>query len=279
MKRFLKLSVTLSLIFAFNSCQNDGDFQSKENENVIEYSAKAEEDTPDFHLNKYDYAGRDHNIILENVVEKWNENLTMDDYINFSRDEFFAIYSNEPSQTFPSNTSIINVLEDADNDFANVIRNTNFNTVVKQHLSDFIELLVSFEATNNNKYSDLKNQIISFETKIISDNSLLEEDKEIILSVTSIGRHSAYFWNTTYLNALSNGYVTSGYVVKGFFGKRPFWKWATVIICDVAGGISGGAAAGAVSGGVVLIAGAVAGAAGASSGASSLVDWISPSKP
>ena len=115
-------------------------------------------------------------------------------------------------------------------------------------------------------YNILKKKIIDYEDKIIK-SSLNQADIDEILKVTSVARHSFYFWNKELGQTQENSIL----------GKRPFWKWLVVGFADVAGAAAG-ATAGSLTG-VLAVAGGVAGAAGASSGASSLVDWISPDAP
>ncbi|AZA93597.1 Uncharacterised protein [Chryseobacterium nakagawai] len=273
MRKFLKLSVALTLFFSINACQEDQEPKISKNEIPTVAVTNKFGVSADFALNPYDNAGKVHNEILQKVVEKWDENLTTDDYINISREEFFKLYPGENPEIFLPNIKIKSILDDSDNNYATALNNPNLSPIVRNHMSSFIKLLIDFEATNNNDYAALKETIISFETSIINNSAINDKDKASILSVTSIGRHSAYFWNTIYLDALANGYSPSSIIA-----KKPWWKWVAVGLADVAGGISGGAAAGAVSGGVVLIGGAIAGAVGASAGASSLVDWISPPK-
>lgn len=273
MKKLLTLSVAVTLLFSINACQEDQEAKVSKNEITTFAVTNKFGVSADFALNPYDNAGKVHNEILQKVVEKWDENLTTDDYINISRDEFFKLYPNENPAVFLSNVKIKSILDDSDNNYATILNNPNLNPVVRNQMSSFIKLLIDFEATGNNDYADLKEKIVYFETSIINNTSINDKDKAAILYVTSIGRHSAYFWNTIYLDALANGYTPFS-----IMGKKPWWKWVAVGLADVAGGISGGAAAGAVSGGVVLIGGAIAGAVGASAGASSLVDWISPPK-
>lgn len=255
-------------LFSIFSCSNTdesslNDTQSKN----VNYALK-EIDSPNNKQNKWDICGIMHNNILRAVVDnKKNLEKNADAYIDYSLNQFHSMYDPNYSISTMTTQEIRIVMSDSTNYYVNVIENNiNYTPVVKANLNEFFVIIRNSLTEEDLTYNILKKKIIDYEDKIIK-SSLNQADIDEILKVTSVARHSFYFWNKELGQTQENSIL----------GKRPFWKWLVVGFADVAGAAAG-ATAGSLTG-VLAVAGGVAGAAGASSGASSLVDWISPDAP
>lgn len=271
MKKVIIAFIVLTGVFAIYSCsvndETNKDSNELMNDTPISYVLK-EGESPYYKQNKWDTCGVMHNNILKAVVaNKINLGKVTNDYIDYSNNQFHEIYDPNYTITTLTTEQVRTVMADSTNYYVNVIdNNIHYTTTVKTSLSEFFMIIANSSTEENLTYSIMKNKIIRYEDNIIASN-ISETDKDEILKVTSVARHSLYFWNKE-LGDLTEISIT---------GKRPIWKWIVVGLADVAGGAAG-ATAGSLTG-VLAVAGGVAGAAGASSGASSLVDWISPDQP
>lgn len=188
---------------------------------------------------------------------------TTDDLVNesirLSNEDFnenYAEYYNNP--TVLDVPDIRSIMADSLNNYQNIIAATpdvssNYKTKNQQLIQIFMN---SANSPTPVSYEDFRDQIISYENSILNSNNLPQNEKDALLSISSIARYSAYYWYNELGNEAQTGF--------SFTGKHNWWEWLIVGVCDVAGGI-GGAAGG--------VGGAIAGAAGASSGASTLIDW------
>lgn len=251
-------------IFSFYSC-------SKSKTEVIPsklntQSKKIMEELPSNVNNPHDSIGFHHNESLEYVkLQIQGTNLRNFDILIEKSNEYSknTFSSNIPDiETYlPSSSYISRILADSIYKFKNVIENSDYSVYSQGKLKDFVASLYLID--ENKKYSDIKKDIISFENSITVDNNISNLEKDALLRVTSVARHSMFYWIKEY-NTVQN------IIVK----RRPWWKWLVVGIADVAGGISGAIVAGPTL--IGNIAGGISGAAGASAGASTIVDWVSP---
>jgi hypothetical protein len=163
--------------------------------------------------------------------------------------------------TFVSNEDVLRVLADSASGYKNTIHTSSFSEQGKIKVEELFSLLYNIAAASHDSYTSIKEPILAFENEVLLSN-LSKTDKDGILKLTSIARHSLYFWYQEYKTKENNGSST----------QRGLWKWLAVGIADVAGGIAGAITTGPTL--VGSIAGAIAGSVGASSGASALVDWI-----
>lgn len=277
----LKSILTAALLLSAVSCNTNemSDLNSSaktEISNSGNHAAKATDD-PENPLNNWEECGKKHNVILTYVInyEKTLENSGLtnseiaDKCIMASNNYFNQKYAQDYNNIQSPFTvdKIRSILNDGDNKFTNVIQSLSTSDKVKEKSSELINMMYNLASTDKDtEYADVKASIVDFENSIMNDASLNQEEKDQLLKTTSIARYSSYLWSNTIDKADSVSSVT---------GKKKWWKWLVVAVCDVAGGAAGTAA----GSGVLSVAGAIAGAAGASSGGAALVDWISPDTP
>ncbi|WP_294210316.1 hypothetical protein [uncultured Chryseobacterium sp.] len=281
MKTMLKSILTVALLWSAVSCNTNemSDLNSSARTEIStsgNLAAKAS-DNPENPLNNWEECGKKHNVILNYVITYQktldNSGLTnseiADKCIMASNNYFNQKYAQDYNNTQSPFTvdKIRSILNDGDNKFSNVIQGMNASDKVKAKSSELINMMYNLASTDKDtEYEDVKASIVSFESSIMNDASLSQTEKDQLLQTTSIARYSSYLWSTTIDKSDSVSSVT---------GKKKWWKWLVVAVCDLAGGAAGTAA----GGGVLSVAGAIAGAAGASSGGAALVDWISPDAP
>ena len=221
-----------------------------------------EDASPENSVNKFDKSGERHNLILSKVTSVMkNRKLTskgeLDELVNesirLSNEEFienYAQYYDNP--TILDVPDIRAVMADSLNNYHNVIAATaNMSSSYKSKGEELVQIFMDAASSSRpTSYEDFKAQVVSFENSVIDSDNLSQNEKDMLLNISSIGRYSAYYWQ----DELGNDTQTT---------DRKWWKWLVVAVCDVAGGFGG------ASGGV----------GGASSGAASLVDWVSPENP
>ncbi len=85
-------------------------------------------------------------------------------------------------------------------------------------------------------YPEFMQFVINIEDDIITDTSLSEDEKEKLLSMTSVYRHSAYEWSGTSDSPFAMNLYNNE------FRAWRFWKWFAFVSADAVGGFIGGGA-------------------------------------
>ena len=236
---------------------------SKENENSVNTKKVAVNSSLALNeQNPYEEVGISHNSILEESMN----NVMLQKEITGSCDIGYAITtSNIISSSYGYDTTYgrqisLAVIADSNNNFAKAIDNY-VSAEVKDVFNSILDDIYTLGNSDETDYGKYKEIIVNYEDQIISGD-FSDEDKQILLSGTSVFRHSLYFWDN------------SGYE----FEQKSVWKWITVGVADAAGALCGtatGITAGTTLGvGPVVggIAGGIVGAVGASASAASLYD-------
>lgn len=256
MKKVISLAVLSALFF---SCSKEQETGRKNDVSLVDtevYEKYKEASNPE---NPWEHYGLIHNDILDELKSKKIEKPTMfskkvnqlDVTINYTLEKFDEKYGNSVMETGKKSSvdEIKHILNDGENFYTNVIDEyTKDIKNVHIAIKDLFQVIERYSKDTFVEYADLKADIVAIESKIIEgDYFLSEEEKDFVLKITSIARHSFYYWS-------------SQQKIVSKTGKRPLWKWIVVGAADIAGGITG----------------SVAGALGASAGASTLVDWVAP---
>ena len=236
---------------------------SKENENSVN-TVKVAVGSP-LALNEqnpYEEVGIQHNSILRESMN----NVMLQKEITGNCDIGYAITtSNIISSSYGYDTTFgrqisLAVIADSNNNFTKAI-DKYVSAEIKDVFNSIVDDIYTLGNSNETDYSKYKEIIVDYENQILSGD-FSEEDKQILLSGSSVFRHSLYFWDN------------SDYE----FEQKSVWKWITVGVADAAGAVCGtatGVAASATLGiGAVVggIAGGIVGAVGASASAASLYD-------
>ncbi len=180
--------------------------------------------------NPLDQIGKIHNDLVQQFIDQ-NGSTTLPTAMVAS--EMKKLASQHPqlkkyrfSNSYPFDLQIIEKgRSDFKNNFRNVIAALSTSSVVKTELQRLIDyhFKIAFESKKTS-YNDYYNHIVEFENSILSNNSIISPDKNIILAGTAIARYSVHMWERTY----SGGGSGLG-----------FWNYVLVGVCDVVGGVAG----------------------------------------
>ncbi len=100
----------------------------------------------------------------------------------------------------------------------------------------FLEAMEGDEIT----YDEVYDYIVDFESNILAEKSWSAEDREHLLSATSVGRYSFYLWSNEQ-KAEDKG---KGDVKANLQAKRPWWNWVVIGVADVGGAVLAGVGTG-----------------------------------
>ncbi|MEL1254068.1 hypothetical protein AAEO57_09800 [Flavobacterium sp. DGU38] len=155
-------------------------------------SAVFQEISPENPANIYDIAGKIHNDILDvyltgnypcNTIAQISHKV---DSISVWNSDFVNLETSIPIN-FQEIQKIIN---DPQLEIEQAIINSQMTNSGQICLSNFMSSILLWES---NEYSLIHQCIISFETTVINNNQFSQEDKRIILTTSSIARHSLYY--------------------------------------------------------------------------------------
>lgn len=142
--------------------------------------------------NIYDIAGKIHNDILDvflsrnytfNTITQISQKV---DSISALNNDFLNIGSNLPINF----QEIQEVIADPQIKLDQVFANSSMTNAAKICLSNFMQSLLLFET---NEYSEIHQSIVLFEASVMLNTAFSIEDRRIILTTSSIARHSLYY--------------------------------------------------------------------------------------
>lgn len=228
----------LSLNILFISCNEDNDVYDK---NTIQKKAIV---SPNNTNNPYDSIGANHNFHLNNIFsflydQYTNPNIIHTDTILLITNNYLLSKYNHTITNEIFNTKIYRC--ETNQELANKMNAFGFSPKASTYV---FALLDTIELISSNSYKNYKNIICYTENNIINDVDINERDKAILLSFTSVLRHSIYYW-----------YEESGAKVA---------KWLRIALADAKGALTGagvGAALGSSIPGVGTVGGAITGGA------------------
>jgi hypothetical protein len=217
--------------------------------------------------NPLDSMGIYHNLALDYVEQQsLGQPKSIALYVGYSNQYMSNTFGSRVADLntkLPSTSSIETLLADSSSFYFNKIDQSVYGLNVRNRLKTVINSLTDTAGYASMDYCTIKDLIVQHESNVIRDPSLTLEEKQQILSNTSVARYSLYHWYNKYNSKLDGGETISG-------KKRKWWQWLVIGIADVAGAVVG-ATAGSPTG-VGAVAGGIAGASGASSGAAAIVD-------
>jgi hypothetical protein len=174
-------------------------------------------------------------------------------------------------QTYLLNTDdVLAIVADSINNFQTIVSNTSYGTEARNALNSLFSILLDTTDTTVIDYCILKEKILNLENSVSNNNSINNNEKVLILSASSVARHSSFFWMNQFKN--ENGNTPPSYAPMKKEWWKKFWRGLFIGACDVAGGVAGGAALAASANPFVIGCGAFAGAVGVSSAGKSLWD-------
>jgi len=177
--------------FFFLSCTADEAATTADPAKEFTYTTYSTGVSPQNTANVYDYAGEQHNQILENALlanptTLLSSVILATDTAALANSAFVAI---APLYT-GLNTTTVQWVATNSNNAQLIVNNSGAAAAGRTQLMVFLSLLTTIE---NYTYNDQYNAIATFEYKIINSPTLTTNDKAIILTTTSIARW-AYFY-------------------------------------------------------------------------------------
>ena len=170
----------------------------------------------------------DGNLNKENINERWNSmrnDFAKDNNIDVKATSFEDVNSLYNSvNKLKSDSPYLSISALADNLF----NSNEIDIIQKQYLCQLDTLFETYYGTSN--FSDI---IYNFESTVSNDNSLSEEQKNVIYIASSVSRHSEEFWEDARINP--NNPYHSNFSKKSTKG----WRFWVIAGSDVAGAIAG----------------------------------------
>lgn len=194
MKKFL---VCLVLPFLIISCSTESEFNPSESNNAKGLGLSADSPIPQNSANPFDKKGKEYYdsvwIYLKNSkVPNANQVITDQMKLTISSEELALI------------------IGDPENKLIATVESSSLSREAKIHLEQFVKTLLGRQ---NREYKTAYNDIVSYETALQESSTLNEQEKEIILTTTSITRYSLYAeteehkdrdWETSVANRQAN---------------------------------------------------------------------------
>lgn len=148
--------------------------------------------SPSNSSNPYDSVGVLHNDILDIYLSGNHTHTSVEDIDNEVQSLIMAstIVSDSSALILPGIDVIADILNSPDTSLTNIIDSSDFTGYAKIQFADFVDSLMMM---SNDEYEYIYDFIILYESSVLTDTSLISNDKRIILTVTSLARHSFYY--------------------------------------------------------------------------------------
>ncbi len=185
----------LILLFAllFVSCETTETELTSSETNTL--SKKSEDLLPVNPTNSYDFVGQVHYDISTSYFADSNLPKTIDSIVSqvnlkASIHPFFDDFLSADYNLVPQNR-IAYLVSDSHGAFDSIVDDLPLNATDKNDFRIFVETVLS-KVDNDEDYIDIHNYIVHYESTIQDSGQLSVSEKEYLLTVTSIIRHSVY---------------------------------------------------------------------------------------
>lgn len=187
----------LFLLPLFISCSNSSDSVSLDSTNDVVHRYDQLIDTiPINNANPYDLAGQIHNELLFSYYYENTLPLTLTGIINTSTSianttpSFIQLIQARP-YLFNASGRVAYIISHLDSCQSEIINASLETESGKTSLRNFIRSLLSLCETEDD-FAVIYKYVIAYEDGVLNDKMLTDKDKKVILTTTSIARHSAY---------------------------------------------------------------------------------------
>ena len=196
MKKISLWVIILSFPVLLTSCSTD-EFTG-ETEHTAELSEtvlKKSLPTPQNIENGYDNTGVLHNHILD-IYLSANHNHTTIEEVNDEIQQLVYGFSGVVPLALGVNSinspvsQIMDIIDSPESSLSSIILESHLTNEAKINLTDFISSLLLLQ---DEAYEDKQQFIISYESSVIADTLLNNEDKRVILTTSSLIRYSLYY--------------------------------------------------------------------------------------
>lgn len=190
MKKYYVL-ITYALLFI--SCDSVVSEETKLNNNRS--SKKTNDELPINSSNSYEFVGQAYQDILhqyysDSILPTINDSII--EKINWKASTHFLFkdFVTADYNLIPK-SSINNMVLDSNTALDSILSNLSLPTKEKYDFKAFISTVL-YKVDNELDYVDIYNYVIAYESEIENSNELSSNEKEYLLTVTSIIRHSVY---------------------------------------------------------------------------------------
>ena len=191
MKKISSWIIALTLISPFLfSCSTDEELVIKPQTTALKRCLQ----TPKNNTNPYDTIGRIQNQVLD-IYLSANHNHSTIEQINGEIELITNNYGNtsignSTQAPFSIGLQINNIVNAPQSSLNTIIANSHLTNQAKTNLSGFINSLLFLK---NEEYEDIYEFIITYESSIVGNMVFNNEDKRIILTISSLARYSFYY--------------------------------------------------------------------------------------
>jgi hypothetical protein len=189
MKNFL---VCIVLPFLVISCSTDSDFNNSERTNSIATEKSSNSKIPENQANPFDAKGKKYYELLDIYLS----NNGVPNSIAEISNQIQFVPMNLNSVGYPKRINISISLEEITgiaeaplDNLAEIVGTSFLSAEAKGVLMDFIKSLIDYKEF---EYNAIYDHIVSYETAVTDNTLLNENEKEILLCITTLSRYSLY---------------------------------------------------------------------------------------
>jgi hypothetical protein len=206
MKNFL-----VCIVFLLFSCSTDPD--------NVESSGTASNSTstfPENRANPYDRFGKEYYELLSSYSKRNETPHSLEEstkQIQFISKEFVPITDTKKASIAVTTEHVNWIMSNPQNSLTEIIEVSDLGTDAKLNLINFLKALIQ---KNGQEYVELYDYIVSYEATILESTILNADEKESILTVSSVSRYALYIdpnhdrdWEISVANRKTNKVIDS----------------------------------------------------------------------
>lgn len=189
MKNYLLCSVLLCLLF---SCSTDSDLSGSEIENATDEKSVDALFLPENKANPFDYRGKQY---YDSLTNYWQQNdfpnsiKDATDQIRYILSQFEKDQSANKSVIIFNDSIVESIMLDPDNNMIEIVQSSLLGSTAQTSIINFLQTLIT---ERQQAFAVTYDYIVSYEDTIVASNTLNADEKETILTITSISRYSLY---------------------------------------------------------------------------------------
>jgi hypothetical protein len=185
------VSLCSALLCLLISCSTDSDFNASENKINTIIKSKRNLPNPENTANPFDFKGESY---YDELTLYWQKNEYLNSIEEITQQIRFLSLQLKGTSTnksiIPFTDEIVeSIMADPDQSMILIVQNSTLSSASKISLINFLQSLIE---KRDLEFSITYSYIVNYEDTVISDSSFSEDDKETILTVTSISRYSLF---------------------------------------------------------------------------------------
>lgn len=225
-----QILLLMVFIISLSACKKDNEAAKSDGENKIALLRSASDDvSPENPENAYDSIGYWHNQIVayvqncKPVSDTPDVEASTQCVLRFCRE----MQRIEPPLSYFS--TVKQTVRQSKENIEALIANCPYEEPVKAALDSLVQLIRRL-SDSNSPYPVIKAMIVDFESRVMQNNLLNPEGREIALKAASVARYSIYYW----INAHQPPAPAAAFKFKNFV------KWIAAVTSDIGGAIVSG---------------------------------------